>query len=824
MTTLEKEKLSQFIETLNSVQKESVLSDATTLQILAGPGSGKTRVLTCRVAHLVIEKGVSPKDIIVVTFTNKAANEMKKRLFQLIGEMKTSSLLIGTFHSICCRLLRRHGQAVGLKSDFTIADNTVRNDEEISNSISDFVQNKMKTGAILGIISSAKSKRKDYVQLQKESDKDYLKEVGIIYREYEIRLKKLNLVDFDNLLMKCCDLLEKKTDVLPNIKCILVDEYQDTNIIQYDLIKLMMAQINIKTVTIVGDPDQSIFGWRSAEPKNFGKMAEEFKETEAINLEQNYRSTASILGSALHVIKQDPDRLDKSLYTDNPGGIPISIITVYDQTKQADFVASEIRKVINYSKGLIQYKDIAVLMRMNFISNDIEMAFRNHKIPHVVVGGDRFFGRMEVKDIISYLEFIYNPSNTLAFQRIINVPKRGIGDATLKKLTELNNLQGTDLLATLITVIRGESQAKISPMTISNLKIFVKTCVQVREMIRDKDSVADMLAYIVKEIEYEDYLKSNYFQDHVARLENVGQLINIATEKPVLTEEVDDFLDNDDIQLIEGEEPDDIEEVDMTLIIKEEEEEHIEPVEVLEDEGVMSTDPVAEFLEFCTLCSNQKEQEEAEGGKVTIGTIHASKGLEWPCVFIVSCSEGIIPHSRANDLNEEGRLLYVGMTRSKFLLYCISPKMRQQFGDYISSEKSRYLDDMDTNLFVNKAPDWDNDVRDMLATTLGKPKPSPDDTLVTKKDGRNKKSFHEYSSSQPVYNDVRFGIHGSKVDLASMGGFTSAMTMHEPYYSSSQPTKRSKTMYSMSQFRDSKEKNTENKKNAKKRNYFKDYL
>ncbi|CEG78325.1 hypothetical protein RMATCC62417_12954 [Rhizopus microsporus] len=783
MQTQEKQRLDEFIATLNEQQKKSVLSESKILQILAGPGSGKTRVLTCRVAYLVIEKGISPKNIVVVTFTNKAANEMRERLVKLLGEIKTKQLLIGTFHKICCRLLRRHAQVVNLQPDFTIADNStsediinnIRKDKSMDGVISDFTRRDMKAGAIFGLISKAKSEginAKDYAKMNATNFKR--RDISILYLEYEAQLQKLNLVDFDSLLMKCCELLRKMPNVLDTVKCILIDEYQDTNIIQYDLIKLMMQQVNERSVTIVGDPDQSIFGWRSAEPKNFGKMAEEFKGTEAINMEQNYRSTTTILDAALHIIKQDPDRIEKSLFTDNPRGIPISIISVHDHLKQSEFVASEIRKVVTYSKGLIQYKDIAILMRMNYISNDLETAFRNHKIPYVVVGGDRFFNRMEVKDIISYLDFIYNPSNVLSFQRIINVPKRGIGAATLKKILEMNESQPTHLLGTLRNIVNSKSLS-FGPSVISKLKAFVNVCEEARSMIEDKQEVADILRHIVDSIHYQDYLKNDFFADHEARWANVGELLNIARERPELTEANDDFLNNDDLLL--SEEPDDINEVDMTLTIEEVEQEHVEPVEVFADEGVVSTDPVADFLEFCSLCSNQKEQEEAEGGKVTIATIHASKGLEWPCVFIVTCVDGVIPHAKA-DANEEGRLLYVGMTRSKFLLYCVTPRFRQNFGDYEASVRSRFLDDMDKSLYVTRTPEWDNDVRTMLAATIGKPIPPPDDSLSTKNKGLKAKQVEDdYSYSQPVYSDIRFGINGNKVDLFSLGGFSSAMSL-----------------------------------------------
>ncbi|KAI9253027.1 P-loop containing nucleoside triphosphate hydrolase protein [Sporodiniella umbellata] len=756
-----------FFKTLNAEQKEAVLSKEENLHILAGPGSGKTRVLTCRVAYMVLVEKVPPENIIVVTFTNKAANEMKERLFDLIGQAKSESLLIGTFHSLCHYLLRQYGDMVGFVEDFTIADtsmseqviNDIRKIPEVEQKLSEFTRTQMKSSAILNRISEAKNKRISWQSYQETCKDNFSRDIAVIYEEYESLMQCLHLFDFDDLLIKCCELLEKEKYVLSHVQCILVDEYQDTNTIQFNLINLMMAQDTTRCLTLVGDPDQSIFSWRSAEPKNFQKMAEHYKNTHAIKLHQNYRSTGCILEAATHIIQQDSTRIDKTLFTKNGNGIPISLASVGDQKNQAEFVACEIRKIISYSKGLINYSDIAVLMRMNFISNDVENAFRSHSIPYVVVGGERFFSRVEVKDIISYLEFIFNPYNRIAFERVVNVPKRGVGTAGLQKIVEFSDRQETNYLNTIFVIVTRKPKG-ISEATLENLKAFLKTCSEAREMIKNEKSPAEIIKHIVESINYKEYLESNYPDDFESRWMNVGQLINTAVDKPPINEE------------------------------DEETKEETKYADIYGQKRSKKKNSVSDFLEFCALCSNQHEQEEAEEGKVTIATLHSSKGLEWPCVFIVSCVEGVIPHIKS-DPNEEKRLLYVGMTRSKFILYCVSTMMRQQFGNYVKSKRSSLFNGMDKELYIERPIHWNDKTRDMLAIILRKEKPPHDNTLISTRNG----NFDDFLGSQAVCNDIRFGVNGSKVDLNTMGGFSSAMKLHQTTTASKQSTSNNKKYF-----------------------------
>ncbi|KAI8337373.1 P-loop containing nucleoside triphosphate hydrolase protein [Choanephora cucurbitarum] len=748
---------------------------------------------------------------------------MKERLVKLIGEKNTERLLLGTFHTLCSRILRRFGSLVNVDPSFTIADTQTSQEiitqlrSDPKTPIDDFTRTKQKVGAIWGLISKAKSKGYTAARYAKDFGSEFkTKNIAILYTKYEEKLEQLNLVDFDNLLLKGCELFVKKKDVLSNIKAVLVDEYQDTNVVQYDLIKLIMTQVNDKIITIVGDPDQSIFGWRSAEPKNFNKMVCDFDKTMAIHMEQNYRSTSTILDSALHVISQDRTRIDKALYTNNPKGIPIVLNRPKNEFSQATFVAKEISRVIKYSKGLINYKDIAVLMRMNFISQQFEQVFRSHKIPFTIVGGDRFFDRVEIKDVICYLRFAYNPCDYLSFARIVNVPRRGIGAVTLKKLVDFNDKQGGSILDSLQKIVTGKDKSVVSPAVSKKLKGLVDICSEIRRLIDEREEMHEIIRYIVEATEYKEYLKEHHFQDHESRWSNIGELISIAKGKPNeeeykdseselnesttvidMEEEVDDnspkghaTITEDGVTIIEmEEEPDDVEEVDVTEATDEDRSQSQAKQSQFETHPSSSSsqsqnftdnddlfdvkDPVADFLEYCSLCSNQKELEEAEGGKVTIATLHSSKGLEWPCVFIATCNEGVIPHSMAEDVSEEGRLLYVGMTRSKFLLYCVSPIERNSWGRIETESMSGYLRNLDRSLYTTTVPDWDDSVRAMLATTIDKPIPPPDSELVTTKKGKKTKNDENYNNRDS--NTMRFEF---KRNCEQFGGFTSASTLY----------------------------------------------
>ncbi|KAG0169066.1 hypothetical protein DFQ30_004024 [Apophysomyces sp. BC1015] len=582
---------SQFLLKLNPVQLQAVKSEARSLQILAGPGSGKTRVLTSRVAWLVLEKKVNPSRIVVVTFTNKAAKEMKERLQgpDLLGQQTSNKLVMGTFHSICSRFLRRHSAEAGLENNFIIADTDMSE------------------------ISKSKNEGLDCDAYVAKHRNDRLKEDYIlVFQAYEERLESENMVDFDNLLLRNRDLLQRYPEFTEFIGNVLVDEFQDTNTVQYELVKLFAN--GGKQLSIVGDPDQSIFGWRSADVLNFAKMKHDFKDTVTVNLEENYRSTGSILTSALHVVNQDQTRAQKQLFTQNPIGVPISLLKMKDETLEAQTVADEITRIIKYSKGLITYKDIAILVRMNFMSRNLEQALTSNRIPHVVVGGVRFLERAEVKDILSYLSFFYNPKNASSFERVVNVPKRGIGEVSLNRILDLCRVKSWNIISVLSFVTasntgpRVPEKINISKKAEQGLRQMLAMYREFCQMTNRNEPVSVILKYIVDTIGYEQYLKEHYRTDHESRWANVGELISFATTFKSLKAE--------------------------------------------NDASINDIDPIGEFLEASTLSADQKEHDEASEGKVSIMTLHTAKGLEWPCVFIVGCEESIIPHTKAQVAEE----------------------------------------------------------------------------------------------------------------------------------------------------------------------------
>ncbi|KAF7731588.1 hypothetical protein EC973_009352 [Apophysomyces ossiformis] len=592
---------SHFLQKLNPVQLQAVQSEAKSLQILAGPGSGKTRVLTSRVAWLVLEKKVNPSRIVVVTFTNKAAKEMKERLQgpELLGEKTCNKLVMGTFHSICARFLRRHSAEAGLKNNFIIADTDMSKKmvtnllKELRSQLSLWGQ-KQKADYFYNEITKARNQGLDVdAYVAKHNGDRGKKDHILIFRAYEERLDAENMVDFDNLLLRTRALLEHNPEFTGFIEHVLVDEFQDTNSVQYELVKLFAA--GGKNVSIVGDPDQSIFGWRNADTYNFWKMSHDFQGTAVVNLEENYRSTASILKSALHVVNHDQNRHPKQLFTQNPVGVPLSLLKMKDDTREAASVADEIDRIIKYSKGLITYKDIAILVRMNFMSRNVEQALSSHQIPYVVVGGVKFLERAEVKDILSYLNFFYNPKNASSFERVVNVPKRGIGEVSLGRIQELCRQEEWDIIKVLEMITNTGKGGSDPPVKISinnkakqGLRHLLTVYNEFSAMVARKEPVSAMIKYIVEAVDYQKYLKDHYSTDYESRWENVGELITFASSFQV--PKIDD------------------------------------------ETSINAVDPIAAFLEASSLSADQKEHDEAADGKVSIMTLHTAKGFVY-CSF-----------------------------------------------------------------------------------------------------------------------------------------------------------------------------------------------
>ncbi|ORY24047.1 P-loop containing nucleoside triphosphate hydrolase protein [Naematelia encephala] len=505
---------------LNAAQLKAVTaSPDIPLQILAGPGSGKTRVLTSRVAYLVQHHGYKPFEITAVTFTNKAAQEMRHRLEVLLGVKQASDLILGTFHATCAKYLRRYGGLIGLANNFAIADA-----DDCKKIMSGLLKAKaeyleasrmqLKDRAVLSEISKAKAKGEspDDMAIRAASDPSSSTSttaiIAELYAEYEAALQEANSLDFDDLLVYGVKLFKAAPRILETCKHILVDEFQDTN-----------------TTHVVGDPDQSIYGWRSAEIENLNRMSKDFPGVEAIYLETNYRSTGSILKAAHSVVSQDRERIPKNLIPSHPVSSTVTLKTFSTPVIEASFIATEIKRLIAYSGGVLNYDDFAILLRYNALSRVIESALQKDSIPNRIVGGHKFFERMEIKDMLAYLQLAENPNFTPAFIRVVNVPKRSIGDKSVADLLAAAKKQKVSPMQLCEDIIDGDQlPAGIKPAVKKNLAAFVGVVRKLRRAATKGSSVADLIRMTVEKTGYEQYLQTSQ-PDWESRWENVQELV-----------------------------------------------------------------------------------------------------------------------------------------------------------------------------------------------------------------------------------------------------------------------------------------------------------
>ncbi|CAO1626024.1 unnamed protein product [Sympodiomycopsis kandeliae] len=552
----------EYLAPLSAAQFDAATHPADgALSISAPPGSGKTRVLTSRVAWLVNDQKLMPEEMIVVTFTNKAANEMRLRLKKLIGEDKTFRLVLGTFHALCARFLRRYGQMIDLPNNFSIMDAEDSRKvlkEIISGELKEHLQAedlKIKSESAQGTISWAKAKGVSpeayRANLQKketgkswrsnaEETSSYKAAIATIYEMYTEKLRQANALDFDDLLVFGVRLLRKSPHVVNNIRHVLVDEMQDTNTTQYELMRLFASAQ--KHLTTVGDPDQSVYGWRAAEQGNLDRMSKEFT-TSTFLLEENYRSTGKILQAALKVIEQDHQRVAKGLFTSHPAGPPVTLKKVASPTYEARFIATEIKRLVAYSGGMLNYNDFVVLLRYNALSREVEQALQAESIPSRMVGGSKFFERMEVKDVLAYLQLVVNPNYTPAFSRVLNVPKRGIGDKGLKDFVaraEQLRLSPMQLAELVVNSQNAETSAKgkgakktsaankygVKPAIIKGLTALVSAVQELRKLAVNNAEVERIIDFIVENVDYKSHLAKE--QDADARMENVKELVNFS--------------------------------------------------------------------------------------------------------------------------------------------------------------------------------------------------------------------------------------------------------------------------------------------------------
>lgn len=641
-----------YLEDLNPPQREAVLHGDGPLLILAGAGSGKTRVITYRIAHLIRERGVDPGNILAVTFTNKAADEMRKRVEQLLHpspgtDRGLGGLWISTFHSACVRILRQHSDRIGMKRQFVIYDETDRGSlmkacmKDLS--IDDA---RYQPRAVIARISALKNNLIDAEQYGRTSAQYGFEEaVYRVYSLYEERLRQAGGLDFDDLLMATVRLLEGHQDVRAYYQGLfhhtLIDEYQDTNHAQYRLVRLLTEQH--RDLCVVGDDDQSIYRFRGADIANILNFEKDYPDATVVKLEQNYRSTENILGAAGAVVSRNVGRKDKQLWTRKQGGEAILCYKAVDEKDEARYVCGTIQQQVDEGKGL---RDAAVLYRTNAQSRALEDALRNRGIPYRIFGGLRFYDRKEIKDIIAYLRVLLNPADAVSLRRIINVPARGIGETTIERLERAAESAGTGLYQ----AATDPEHAGITASATKKLQAFIAMMERIRADL-GVVTLTDLVRRVIHETGYVTVLEQDRSVESRIRIENLNELMT-ATE---------DFL----------------------------EQHHDGSIEAFLDQVALISD------------AEQKTAAESRGAgtdSVTLMTLHNAKGLEFPLVFMVGMEEGLFPHSRSaereEDLEEERRLCYVGMTRAKERLILTHAMERRLYGYPQSNIVSRFIEDV----------------------------------------------------------------------------------------------------------------------------------
>lgn len=661
---------SSILDTLNEAQCRAVCSKAATVAIMAGPGSGKTHTLTSRVVWLVDTIGCQPQNVIVATFTVKAAREMRHRIGKALGDGRENKMVLGTFHSIARRYLAAYGKHIGLDPKFAIADDG--DSRAIINRICKRLQLTIDPVQARSWISKRKAKGKEWkpVSLQRKRSGEAAegaRSFELCYREYQDHLERSNLLDYDDLLVRCVQLLQTHPACVSNVEAVLIDEYQDTNGIQYELMRLLAQKRN--RITIVGDPDQSIYGWRSAEIRNLQRLFEDFPKTDQISLEENYRSSQAILDTALSVIQQDSKRYRKVLKPIHDKGTRPTLRRLKNSGKEAQWIVKEISRIQFMSGNLLGHEDVAILIRSAFLSRNIESALVQAGIAYKMVGGLKFYERAEIKTILDYLRVVHQPENNDALSRIINVPKRGVGEATIKALVEEAEQSRQSLWTLLVKHCRGDRTAKTNIKKMAEQKIsgeVIRLILDIRKkMANPPDGTAYGVVEIIDEVitrtGFEKYLEDVYreHEDHEQRWANVQEFRSLANDfTKGLETEIDELPELDGLQQSKD------------------------------------SDMLAQFLANIALASDaQKEQNQPSTPMVTISTIHAAKGLEWPVVFIPAAYNGSIPHMRSEDDDEERRLLYVAMTRAKALLYISCPLLTSSHsGGQSEVELSKFVE------------------------------------------------------------------------------------------------------------------------------------
>lgn len=636
---------------MNDKQAEAVQTTEGPLLIMAGAGSGKTRVLTHRIAYLIDEKFVNPWNILAITFTNKAAREMRERAMAL--NPATADTLIATFHSMCVRILRREADHIGYNRNFTIIDPGEQRTlmKRILKNLN-LDPKKWNERSILGTISNAKNDLLDEVAYDHQAGDMYTQIVAKCYKVYQEELRRSEAMDFDDLIMMTLRLFDQNPDVLAyyqqRYQYIHVDEYQDTNHAQYQLVKLLASRF--KNICVVGDADQSIYGWRGADMQNILDFEKDYPEAKVVLLEENYRSTKKILQAANDVIQNNRNRRDKKLWTQNADGEQIVYYRANDERDEAIFVASTIDNLVRETGK--NFKDFAVLYRTNAQSRTIEEALLKSNIPYTMVGGTKFYSRKEIRDVISYLNLIANTSDNISYERIINEPKRGVGPGTLEKIRlfaydrQMSLLDASENI--MLSPIKGKAAQAIGDFAIFVLKL--------RDRL-DNLTVTQLVEEVLDQSGYLEALQIQNTLESQARIENIEEFLSVTKN----------FDDNN--------------------------------TDGAPDESGL--DKLGRFLNDLALIADTDDGDQ-ETAEVTLMTLHAAKGLEFPVVFLIGMEEGVFPLSRASEdqdeLEEERRLAYVGITRAEEILFLTNANSRILYGKTNYNRPTRFLNEISTNL------------------------------------------------------------------------------------------------------------------------------
>ena len=658
--------MENILDNLNNEQREAVQTVKGPLLVLAGAGSGKTKLLTSRIAYLIKGQaddeglykftGVRPRDILAVTFTNKAAKEMKERLGKILGEDVVKYMWVGTFHGICGRMLRENIEKYSFQSGKKLDKNFSIYDETDSIAVIKQAIKKLNLDdkvyqpkLVKSVISNAKNKMQDSYTFATFARDFKSQKIASIFEEYENSLNNNNAIDFDDMLLLTVKMLEQSKEVRDfyynRFKHILVDEFQDTNMAQYKLVNMLYTGLyseipEERSLCVVGDVDQSIYSWRGADYTIILNFQKDFKNTKLIKLEQNYRSTANILNAANAIIENNTERVDKVLYSNKGEGDLVEYFEAQDESDEANFIISTIK---NTSGG--DYNKFAILYRTNSQSRALEEACMAAGIPYRIYGGLKFYDRKEIKDIIAYLKLIYNPDDSQSFRRIVNVPKRSIGDTTIKNLQEFADKEDISLFQ---ACERIEEAIEITPRTRSKLKDFAQLILKFKDAIQSYN-LQEFVTLVIEKTGYLAELQSQNTPDAQADIENLQELVNVAGE--FVAEEEDNIL--------------------------------------------------GEFLQQVALVSDIDGMDNI-ANNVTLMTLHSAKGLEFPIVFLAGCDEGVFPHQRTfnipSEMEEERRLMYVGVTRAQEKLYLTSAKRRQMWGEYKYYNPSRFIEEIPRNL------------------------------------------------------------------------------------------------------------------------------